>query len=156
MTSLSETCPYTFRILGPTTGNRRCVVAGRAWQAYLDCDERADVKREAYLSAFTYGDDFRQYLDATGSTAGFGGVCGATFIWWDIDRVGNIEQAGADTARLCVGMAQRFKLAHLHVGRQGLPRRLARRPLATGAVAGIQPHRPHLRRTCRGRCAGDD
>jgi hypothetical protein len=64
-----------FRIVGPCTNERRLVDWPTAFVAYASLDERAEVEREAYLSAFCFGDDFKRHLDATGSTKGFDGVC---------------------------------------------------------------------------------
>lgn len=67
-----------FRIVGTCSNERRLVDWQAAFVGYAALDERAEVNREAYLSAFTFGEDFRQHLDATGSTKGFDGVCGAS------------------------------------------------------------------------------
>src|SRR5262249_21375456 len=56
-------CPYGFRILGTTSGDRVVVDAARALSGYAACDPRAQVEREAYLSAFTFGTDFRRLLE---------------------------------------------------------------------------------------------
>lgn len=72
-----------FRIVGPCSNERRLVDWQAAFVGYAALDERAEGNREAYLSAFTFGDDFRQHLDATGSTKGFDGACGAAFVWFD-------------------------------------------------------------------------
>jgi len=48
---------YGFRIVGPCSGERRLTVAAVAFDAYANCDERANVNREAYLSAFCFADD---------------------------------------------------------------------------------------------------
>lgn len=102
--------PYAFRIVGPTTGSRRLVGAGPVWAAYCSCDERAEVQREAYLSAFEFGDDFRTYLDAAGSPKGFAGVVGASFIWFDIDREDNLQLALDDTRRLICCLSDRYQI----------------------------------------------
>ena len=98
-----------FRIVGPCTGERRLVCWPTAFVAYASLDERIDVNDEAYLSAFTFGEDFRKHLDATGSTADFDGVCGGEFIWFDIDRT-DLEAARRDAARLCLCLAERYSL----------------------------------------------
>ena len=99
-----------YRIVGPCTGERRLVDWPAAFAAYASLDDRAETHREAYLSAFTFGDDFRLYLDANRSTKGFDGPCTAEFIWWDIDR-DDIEAARRDTARLSMHLADRFGLS---------------------------------------------
>lgn len=110
MTSkLDGGCPFGFRIVGSCHESRRLVDADAAFVAYASCDERAEVNREAYLSAFTFGDDFRQHLDATGSTKDFNGICEAKFVWFDIDRT-DLEAARRDAARLCLRLIERFSL----------------------------------------------
>ena len=105
-----------FRIVGPCTNERRLVDWQAAFVAYTALDERAEVNREAYLSAFSFGDDFRRHLDATGSTKGFDGVCGAEFVWFDIDREDkqtkqvDLEAARRDSARLCLRLVERYSL----------------------------------------------
>ncbi|MFM9966329.1 MAG: DNA primase, partial [Planctomycetaceae bacterium] len=99
-----------FRIVGPCTNERRLVDWQAAFVGYAALDERAEVNREAYLSAFTFGDDFRRHLDATDSTKGFDGVCGAEFVWFDIDREGDLETARRDAARLCLRLIERYSL----------------------------------------------
>lgn len=98
-----------FRIVGPCINERRLVDWQAAFVGYASLDERAEVDNESYLSAFTFGDDFRRHHEATGSTKGFDGVCGAEFIWWDIDRV-DLEAARRDAARLCSTLTERYSL----------------------------------------------
>ena len=98
-----------FRIVGPCTNERRLVDWQAAFVGYAALDERAEVNREAYLSAFTFGEDFRQHLDANGSTKGFDGVCGARFVWFDIDRT-DLEAARRDAARLSLRLIERYSL----------------------------------------------
>lgn len=76
---------YGFRVIGPATERRRLIDWGAAFRAYLECDARAEPDREAYLSMFTFGGDFRRHLETTGSTAGFAGACWAPFVWFDLD-----------------------------------------------------------------------
>ena len=98
-----------FRIVGPCTNERRLVDWPTAFAAYASLDARAEVEREAYLSAFTFGEDFRRHLDTTGSTKGFDGECGAEFIWFDIDRT-DLEAARRDAARLCLFLIEHYAL----------------------------------------------
>ncbi|MBL8792769.1 MAG: DNA primase, partial [Planctomycetia bacterium] len=100
--------PYAFRIVGPTWERRRLVDAGAAFQAYAACDDRAEVHREAYLSAFHFGEDFRQLLQSTGSTAGFAGACWSAWTWFDIDRADNLDSALADARRLAAFVLARY------------------------------------------------
>ena len=96
-----------FRSVGPCTAERRLVDWQAAFNGYASLDDRAEVNREAYLSAFTFAADFRLHIDANRSTKGFDGPCTAEFIWWDIDR-DDIEAARRDTARLTMHLADRF------------------------------------------------
>jgi hypothetical protein len=79
------TCPYGFRIVGATTGARRLGDAAAALAGYAACEENAKTNREAYLSAFSFGEEFRDRADAWDrvDTKGFSGPCGASWLWWD-------------------------------------------------------------------------
>ena len=98
-----------FRIVGPCTNERRLVDWPTAFVAYASLDERIDATDEAYLSAFTFGEDFRRHIDAHGSTKGFDGVCGGEFIWFDIDRT-DLEAARRDAARMCLFICERYSI----------------------------------------------
>ena len=63
-----QAAPYGFRIVGSCRETRRLVNADAALSGYADCDERAKVTNEAYLSAFQFGDEFRRHLEMTDST----------------------------------------------------------------------------------------
>lgn len=102
--------PYGFRILGSCAGERRVVDWSDAFAGYASLDARAEVHREAYLSAFAYGEDFRSQLESTSSTKGFDGACWSPWIWADIDRQGALDRARLDAARLASFLADRFRL----------------------------------------------
>lgn len=103
-------CPYGFIIRGATREARHVVIATDALVGYATLDKRAKVEQEAYLSAFQFGEDFRQHLQATGSTRHFGGTCWSPWLWFDIDREGNIEQAQRDAQRLAMQLIYRYSL----------------------------------------------
>jgi hypothetical protein len=103
------TLSYGFRIVGSCWERRRLVDAGAALRGYASCDPRADVAREAYLSSFTFGPDFRDQLESTGSTAGFSGDCWAPFLWWDIDRENELPAALRDARRLASFLLDRYR-----------------------------------------------
>lgn len=108
---MTTTHPYGFRIVGPCTGDRRRVHAPTAFTAYCRCDGKAGVEREAYLSAFTFGDDFAEHLARTGSPKGFAGSTWSPFVWLDVDRdeaAGGMARALADTKRLVDTLDERF------------------------------------------------
>jgi len=107
---MTSTPPYGFRVLGSPFDERRLVDWQRAFEAYAACDERAEVSREAYLSAFIFGADFRRHLEGTGSTKGFAGSCGSPWLWWDIDREGDIDAATRDARRLAAALVESYRL----------------------------------------------
>jgi hypothetical protein len=109
MNTWVNNCPFGFRILGECSERRRLVTWAAAFRAYAGCDEQAQVDREAYLSAFTFGRDFAGHLESTGSTKGFAGACWAPFIWFDIDR-DDLDAARLDAGRLAVNIGERFNL----------------------------------------------
>lgn len=106
----NETHPYGFRILGDCRGERRLVDWPAAFAAYCRCDGQAEVEREAYLSAFTFGDAFRDHLTTTGSTKGYSGPCWTPWLWFDIDFAGQLERAHDAAKALCATLVQRYKL----------------------------------------------
>ncbi len=102
---------FGFRIVGSCQNDRRLVSWPAAFLAYSQCDVRAQVESEAYLSAFTFGDAFRDHLTATGSTRGYAGECWSPWLWFDIDREGDIESATHDARRLASALVDRFAVA---------------------------------------------
>ena len=70
-------------------------------------DPRAECGREAYLSAFQFGPDFRQHLETTGSTAGFPGPCWSPWLWWDIDN-DELHYAHEDAGALAAFLVERY------------------------------------------------
>lgn len=101
---------FGYRIIGNTTGRRRLVDAAAALAGYAACDPRAEVGREAYLSAFFFGADFRDYLHGTGSTKGYNGPCGALCIWFDLDNEDNPQAALDDCRRLAASILDRYRV----------------------------------------------
>ncbi|HLQ43846.1 MAG TPA: hypothetical protein VK137_03885, partial [Planctomycetaceae bacterium] len=55
---LDSGCPFGFRILGSCHETRRLVDADAAFVAYCNCDDRAEIDCEAYLSAYRFARDF--------------------------------------------------------------------------------------------------
>jgi len=88
---------YGFRVVGPATEPRRPVDWGAAFRAHAECDPRSAPEHESYLSAFTFGRDFADYLTSTGSTKAYPGPCWSPYVWADIDRA---ESAGGIAAAL--------------------------------------------------------
>ncbi len=104
-----NTTSFGFRVLGSPLGERRLVDWLDAFTGYACLDVRAEVERESYLSAFTFGADFRQHLKTTGTTKKFGGICGASWLWMDIDRE-DLETATRDARRLAASLVDRYGL----------------------------------------------
>lgn len=101
---------YGFRILGSTKQARHLIEFDPCWRAYLECDERAEVASESYLSAFRFGDDFRTQLESERSTSGFNGACGADFIWFDIDRASDLIASLRDARLLHASIVERLEI----------------------------------------------
>jgi hypothetical protein len=99
---------FGFRVLGPATSRRRLIDFGAAFAAYAECDQRAEVSREAYLSAFTFLDAFRRHLAETGSTRGYDGPCAAPWVWFDLDGA-DLDATLGNARRLVVGALHRYR-----------------------------------------------
>jgi len=102
---------FGFRVLGGCREPRRLIDAGAALAGYAACDERAEPHRESYLSAFQFAGDFCDHLRASGSTAGFGGPCWASWLWFDIDAEGDLDDAHAEARRLVAAIVERLCVA---------------------------------------------
>ncbi len=101
---------YGFRIVGGCQNERRLVDWLAAFAGYAACDERAQVEREAYLSAFAFGDDFAKRNDGWRvDVKGYNGLCGSWWLWFDIDAT---ELAGAHqhAKRLAAGVVERYSI----------------------------------------------
>lgn len=99
-----------FRIVGGCTGERRLVYWPTAFAAYCQCDAKAEVGREAYLTAFVFAGEFGKHLSSTGSIKGYTGRCGVPWLWFDIDAEGNLGRAIEQARRLCAGIVERYAI----------------------------------------------
>jgi hypothetical protein len=81
-----------------------------AFGAHCQCDQRTEPERECYLSAFVFGDDFRQHIESTETTRGFSGWTWAPWLWLDIDR-DDLTEATHDTRRMACWLVERFVLS---------------------------------------------
>ncbi len=104
----SDDATFGFRIVGGCTGERRLVDWQAAFAAYSECDARAELNREAYLSAFEFAGEFGTYLTDNRTTKGYAGRCGARWLWFDIDAAGDLEHATTQARRLCAGIVERY------------------------------------------------
>lgn len=102
---------YGFRVLDGKTGVRRLINGAAAFRGYADCIPAAELDREAYLSAFTFHETFRAYLDEHRTTRGYAGPYWAAWLWFDIDRDDDIQAAAVDTRRLVTAIVERYQLA---------------------------------------------
>jgi hypothetical protein len=109
MSHSSNASRFGFRIVGGCHNERRLVDWQAAFVGYSRCDERAEVDREAYLSAFCFGVEFRQHLDATGSTKNYSGDCWSPRLWFDIDR-NDLAAARLDCLKLVDLLQERYHL----------------------------------------------
>jgi hypothetical protein len=86
------------------------VDADVAFRAFAACDPLAEIEREGFHSAFQFGDDFADLMKLTGSCRGFNGACWSPWIWFDIDREGNLDSAFVDARRLASFVVDRYQL----------------------------------------------
>ena len=102
---------YGFRIRGGCWDERRPIDWAAAFQAYADCDTRADVQGESFLSAFCFEKDLLQRDDGWKlDLRGFDGPCWSKWVWFDIDRTNDLESATLDARRLSGFLANRYQL----------------------------------------------
>ena len=66
---------YGFRLVGSKWGKRNLVDIDSAYSAYQYCDPKAKINLESYLSAFTFGEDFKAHIDRFDTTKSFDGEC---------------------------------------------------------------------------------
>lgn len=94
-------CDRQFRIVGSAEGGKRILVdADTANAAYASCNPVCELHKEAYLSCFWYGADMDEHIRTLGSTKGFDGPVWSPFLYFDIDREGDLELAQQHTKRL--------------------------------------------------------
>lgn len=101
---------FGFRILGAFTEKRRLVDWFAAFRGYADCSPEAETDKEAYLSAFTFGVDFRDQIQTTSTTKGFGGPCWAPWLWFDIDDADRPDEALNKARALATFLNRRYQL----------------------------------------------
>jgi hypothetical protein len=100
---------YGFRVVGHKAAKRRTIQHSVAFAAYAECDSRADVEHEAYLSHFVFDRAFADYLERNGTEAAYSGPCWAPWLWWDVDRPGDLDGALRDARRLSGAILDRWR-----------------------------------------------
>src|SRR5262249_43161024 len=98
-----------FRVLGHRAGRRRAVDWRLAFAAYCDCDERAQLEREAYLSHFTFGPDFAEHLERNGSEAAYNGPAGADRLLLGNEPPSELDRSISDARRLAGAILDRYR-----------------------------------------------
>ncbi len=133
--------PYGFRVAGGPHEPRRLVTWRKAWAAH--CAGELDTG-EAYLSAWTYGDELLAHMKASGGVAGYSGPCWADWVPMDLDGTGPDAVADA-LGRTCSLLAwlegQGANLAALSCwfsGGKGFHVLLPNRGLATAPGPGFR------------------
>ncbi len=105
-----KTPPFGFRVVGHRAEKRRTVDWRAAFVGYASCDREAELNREAFLSHFTFEQDFVDYLEREGSEKGYNGPCGASWLFWDTS-IGPTTWALAlhDARRLAGAILERYR-----------------------------------------------
>ncbi len=101
--------PFGFRVVGHRAEKRRPIDWHAAFAGYASCDRKAELDREAFLSHFTFEQDFVDYLEREGSEKGYSGPCGASWLFWDIDRPDDLALALRDARRLAGAILERYR-----------------------------------------------
>jgi hypothetical protein len=97
-----------FWIQGAVFEPRQLVDHPAAFNAHCALDDRVDPTSEAYLSAFSFGPEFQEHLERTGSVRGYRGRCGSRFLWFDIDR-DDLQVALRHTRQLVATILDRLR-----------------------------------------------
>jgi len=110
---MSREMPLGFRIVGACTNDRMLVDYDRAFLAYASCDQEAKIESEGYLSPFQYDEAISQRCQDASmrlDVRGFNGPCWSRFVWFDIDRTGDIVGATNEARRLASFLLDRYEL----------------------------------------------
>ncbi len=107
---MTDQSDFGFRVTESAYEKRKLINWPTAFAAYADCDERANVNQQAFLSAFTFPSEFRDHLKENGSTRGYDGRCSSRYLWFDIDNEDAPEVALEDARRLASFLLERYAL----------------------------------------------
>lgn len=105
--------PLGYRIEGSCDRERKIVNYDRAFAAYAACDDDARCHIEGFLSPFQYDHEIRRRInDGVGrlDVRGFDGRCWSRFVWFDIDREGDINAAAKAARCLAMRLVDRYQL----------------------------------------------
>ncbi len=105
----SKNFRFGFRTLG-RDAERRQTEWRSAFAAHVAADPKAATPGECFLSHFQFGDEFREHVAATNSTAGYTGPTWAEWLAFDIDVAGDIDEALRQGRRLAAWLVARFKI----------------------------------------------
>ena len=102
--------PYTlgFCVVGNSFEERRLIDHAAAFNPHAECNPKAEVDKESYLSAFQFGADFKVYLQRQRTPKGFAGSCWSPWLWLDIDRKDDLDAALNDNRRLASFILYRY------------------------------------------------
>lgn len=106
----NQTADLGFRVVGGCYGPRRLVDWQAALAGHAECDPKAETDQESYLSAFRFTSDLRDHLASEGSTKGYSGACGASWLWFDLDDPNDIDRALEAARRLSAGLVDRYAI----------------------------------------------
>lgn len=98
-----------FRVVGHAGETRRIVDHAAAFAAHAECDPRAELDKQSFISIFHFPADLRNHFNAEGSERGYNGPCGADWLWWDVDRPDDLPAALGDSKRLCGAILDRWR-----------------------------------------------
>lgn len=98
---------YGFRVVGALSERRRLVEWSAAFAAHCAADPRAEPECESYLSLFTFGDEFRDYLTRTGSTRDYRGPASMPYLTFDLDCE-DLDVALTDARKLAAGLLSAY------------------------------------------------
>ena len=102
--------PFGFRVVGHRAGRAPAGRLAAAFAGYASCDRRRrNSTGKPILSHFTFGQDFADYLEREGSEKGYSGPCGASWLFWDIDRPDDLALALRDARRLAGAILDRYR-----------------------------------------------
>lgn len=109
---MSNCFRYGFRIVGDCNRERRLVDWPAAFSAYANCDERTELDKGGFLSAFLFDESIRTRCDPYErlSMKGCRAQCYALWVWLDVDREGDLPAATLDARRLGSYLADRYSI----------------------------------------------